>query len=434
MRGRMMRKIASAMALCAGLTAGAKDVRSTDYPSVTAAIAACHAAGGGRVVVPAGRHETGPVHLKSNVELHLEDGATLVFSDDEKDYLPVVPTSWEGVEVMGFSPLVYGYGVTNAAVTGKGRLCAKVEGWLKYKGRRPNDDAIAAKKRWGRENAPLAERDLSRFPESGMRPHFLQLNRCGKVRLEGFSMRGSPFWMLHVYRCAGVTISGLDVCSWTDEGLVMNNSDGLDIEMSRDVSVERCTFRQNDDAICLKAGKDEDGRRNGIPCENILIRRCNVDAGHGLLVIGCEVSAGVRNVRLEDCTVNAEANRLVFLKTTPARGGFIENVVVDGIRAKKVLGEAICLETRFYVGQPGEELPGARPYLTRIDGLMVRNVHCEWAKQLVKLLGEPLYPATNVTLENIRTDVAFEHFVTCENVDGVKLDVAAKKVFPDAQW
>ncbi len=412
----------------------AADVRSTDYPSISDAISACAVRGGGRVVVPPGRHETGPVHFRSNVELHLQKGAQLVFSDDSRDYLPAVRTSWEGSDCLNYSPLVYAYGCTNVALTGSGTLAPRLRKWVPW--RSPPGAAAAHRQlsAWRNANAPVEERDLTKMSDSGMRPHLVQFLSCSGVRLEGFSIRGAPFWTLHLCKCSDVRVKGLDVSSWGEDGIAMNNTDGIDIEMSRDVTVEDCTFRQNDDAIVIKAGRDEDGRRNGLPSENILIRNCTVKAGHVLLGIGSEVSAGVRNVRMENCRVEGEAVRLVFLKTNPRRGGFIENITVDGVSAKRVTGDIVCIETRYFYGQPGQEVVGPNPTLTRIEGLVVRNVSCEWTKRAVTLLGDPDYPVRGVSLENIVADVVFERFARIENIDGIKMDVSARKVYPDAQW
>lgn len=409
---------------------------SADYPSVSESIDACAAQGGGRVVVPSGTHEMkGPVRLRSNVELHFEDGARLVFPDDEKAYLPAVPTSWEGTECLNYSPLVYAYGVTNAAITGKGTLSAKLKGWYKWKGYRP--ESVPARmqlRQWGCDGVPLSKRNATQIPLADFRPHLLQLNRCKDIRLEGFTIRGTPFWTVHVYRSSEVLVKGLDVNAWNEDGDVMNNSDGVDIDMSNGVTVEDCTFFQNDDAIVIKAGKNEEGRRDGVPCENILIRRCTVNRGHVLLGIGSEVSAGIRNVRLENCRVNADVNKLVFIKTSPSRGGFIENIVVDGIEAKRVNVDAVALLSRWYYGQPPSPLEGANPKITRIDGLTVRNVHCEWVKRFVTLCGDPNLPVKGVRLENVTADEVFERLFKIEHIEDVKMDVTAKRIWPDSQW
>lgn len=416
-------------------SASARSLLSTDYPTISLAIAACAEKGGGRVTVPAGTYETGPVHLKSNVELHFEEGAKLVFTDNPKAYLPGVPSSWNGNECINYSPLIYAYGCTNAAVTGKGVLAPRLGIWHVWRDAPGVIETYQTLKVWSDGDVPLDARDLTAVPNSRGRPQTVQLYRCKNVTLDGFSIRGTPFWTVHLLRSNDIIVRNLDINAWAEDGTVLNNSDGIDIEMSKDVLVENCTFAQNDDAIVIKAGRGRDGRRIGTPSERILIRNCTVNKGHVLLGIGSEVSGGIRDVRMENCRVNCEVWRLFLVKTHPSRGGFVKNITVDGIEAKKVTHDAIRIHTRSFLGQPGGcEVPGPRPYLTDISDIAIRNVHCEWAKRFVQLLGDPDFPVRNVTLENVVTDVAFEDFVKVENVDGIKLDVTAKKVYPDAHW
>ena len=411
------------------------EVKSTDYPTISAAVAACAEKGGGRVVVPNGVYElNGPIHLKSNVELHLEEGARLVFTDDYRAYLPAVRTNWEGIDAMGYSPLVYACGCTNVAVTGKGLLAPRVEGWVPWRTPKGMGAARKTQRGWGENAVPLAERDLTKIEDGGFRPHLLQFLDCKGVRLEGFTIRGSPFWTIHLCRTEDAVVRNLDVSAWSESGVVMNNTDGIDIEMSRNVTVEGCTFRQNDDAIVIKAGRDREGRERGRPCEDVLIRNCTVNAGHTLLGIGSELSAGIRNVRMENCRVDCEVWRLLYIKTNPRRGGFVENITMDGVTARKVTQDVLAISSRVYYGMPGQEVAGPNPQLTRIEGVTMRNVHCDWAKRAVTLLCDPDYPARNFSLENVVVDEVFENFVRVENVDGIKLDVTAKKVHPDAHW
>ena len=181
--------------------------------TIQSRIDAASAAGGGVVSVPRGEHSIdGPIRLKSGVELHLEDGATLVFADDPALYLPAVPTSWEGVECLNYSPLVYAYGATNVAITGKGTFAPKMDFWRKWFGRgKGHMEATRRLYDWCSFNAPMNERDLTKIPESNVRPHLIQFNRCGNVRLEGFRIRESPFWTIHLFLCDGAVVRGLEI-------------------------------------------------------------------------------------------------------------------------------------------------------------------------------------------------------------------------------
>lgn len=390
-------------------------------------IVRCAREGGGCVVLPGGRHfQRGPIRLKSNVELRLEDGAVVEFSDRLADYLPGVPVSWEGVECINVSPLVYAYGCTNIAIAGKGTFKPKLDFWLTWSGtRKPACEEAnrRLKNDWAVRGVPVSERRICDLPGAEFRPHFLHFNRCKDVRLEGFAIKGTPFWTIHLLRCDGATVRNLDVNAFDDAGRVLNNSDGVDIERSRNVVVEGCTFRQGDDAIVIKSGLERTLGSAALPCENIVIRGCTVTEGHVLLGIGSEVSCGVRNVLMTNCCVDAAVNRLFFVKTNPRRGGFVENVVMADVKAKEVREDAVAVLTRYFYGQPGEEIV-PDPQYTAIRGLTVRNVSVERAKRCVRIAGDIAAPVRDVRIENLSTAepaTADDVYLNAENVfvDGV---------------
>ena len=376
---------------------GAKPDGTKCTQAIDRALAECEAAGGGTVVVPAGTWRTGPVRLRNNCSLRLEEGATLLFSDDPKDYLPPVLTSWEGVECYNYSPLVFAYGATNVAIVGKGRLEAEMGTWKSWGGyRKPK--AEAAKRKlvldWGPNDTPVRERDLTKLEGSNLRPPFIGLNKCRGVRLEGFSIRNTPFWTIHMLHCEDVVLRGLDVSA-----NCINNSDGANFECTRNVLVEDCTFEQGDDVICCKSGLDRDGRRRGIPTENVLVRRCRAKAGHGFMTIGSECSGGIRNVTMEDCEIEGECRTLLNVKTRETRGGFIRNVAVRRVKAKKVT-EAIVNVTTGNDGwvQYQEGLPVVR---TVIDGLEADGIEAEEANRKLNVRGDPDMPIRNLRVGSI---------------------------------
>ena len=364
--------------------------------SIQGEIDAVAAKGGGRVVVSAGEHfSDGPLRLRSNVELHLEEGARLVFSDDPAKYLPAVPTSWEGVECLNYSPLVYAHGCTNVAITGKGTIAPKMKFWRKWFGREAGHRAATRKLYdWCSFLAPLEERDLTKLPESNVRPHLIQFNRCKDVRLEGFRIRESPFWTIHLYLCDGVVARGLDVYAHG------RNNDGIDIEMTKNVLVENCRFDQGDDAIVIKAGRNQDAWRLATPSENIEVRNCTVVNGHVLLGIGSEMSGGVRNVYLHDCVLESEALRLFYVKTNERRGGFVENIRMENVTAKKVRYGVMDVETD--VLYQWRDFPTHEVRITPIRNLSMKNVTVEEADRLVHILGDKRLPVDGVSLENVR--------------------------------
>ena len=364
--------------------------------SIQGEIDAVAAKGGGRVVVSAGEHfSDGPIRLRSNVELHLEEGAKLVFSDDPAKYLPAVPTSWEGVECLNYSPLVYAYGCTNVAITGKGTIAPKMKFWRKWFGREAGHRAATRKLYdWCSFLAPVEERDLTKLPESNVRPHLIQFNRCKDVRLEGFRIRESPFWTIHLYLCDGVVARGLDVYAHG------HNNDGIDIEMTKNVLVENCRFDQGDDAIVIKSGRNQDAWRLATPSENIEVRNCTVVNGHVLLGIGSEMSGGVRNVYLHDCVLESEAFRLFYVKTNERRGGFVENIRMENVTAKKVRFGVMDVETD--VLYQWRNFPTHEVRVTPIRNLSMKNVTVEEADRLVHILGDKRLPVDGVSLKDVR--------------------------------
>ncbi|HUR57399.1 MAG TPA: glycoside hydrolase family 28 protein, partial [Opitutaceae bacterium] len=257
----------------------ARDFPITDYGAVAGgadcsdalrqAIAACHAAGGGRVVVPAGVFHTGAIHLRSNVNLHVAEGATLQFLTDPDKYLPAVHTRWEGVECMNYSSLIYAFEQENIAVTGGGKLDggADWDTWWAWNDKRKG----AVKQKIGRDRllqlgengTPVAQR---RFGAGDfLRPNFIQLYRCRNVLVEDVAIVRSPMWEIHPALSSNVTVRGVRIASHGP------NNDGCDPESCRDVLIEKCTFDTGDDCIAIKSGRDADGRRIGVPSENIII-------------------------------------------------------------------------------------------------------------------------------------------------------------------
>ena len=353
--------------------------------------------------MPKGTWLTGPVRLRSNVELHLEKGAVLHFTDRLEDYLPGVPVSWEGVECVNVSPLVYAYGCTNVAITGQGTLRAKMDFWWTWGGPKKPDVQVVnslLKNEWSPKNVPIAERQLWKQPNARFRPQFLHFNRCKDVRLEGFSIRGTPFWTVHLFLCDGVIAHGLDIDATGPDGRMINNSDGLDIDGTQNVLVERCSFCQGDDAIVLKSGKDFDGRRLGRPTANVVVRDCTVRRAHNLAAVGSELSGGVRNVRISNCSVVGTVSELLHVKTNARRGGFVEDIAVEDVVAGDLWQDILGIETRYCMGGPGEEAL-ERAYLTPIRGITLRNVRCGRAGRRLYLRGDYRLPIEGVTVENV---------------------------------
>ncbi|GHB79713.1 glycoside hydrolase family 28 protein [Persicitalea jodogahamensis] len=379
---------------------GAIDGGKTDCTlAFRTAIETCNKEGGGRVVVPAGNYLTGAIHLLSNVNLHLEKGATILFSTKPSDYLPLVHTRWEGVELMGYSPLIYAFEQKNIAITGEGTLDGQANetNWWPWKGNehygfKPGSpsqldkDKRAALFGMAEQGVPVADR---KFGEgSYLRPQFVQPYRCENVLIEGVTLVNSPMWLLNPVLCTNVTIDGVTM---TSNG---PNNDGCDPESCKDVLIKNCYFNTGDDCIAIKSGRNADGRRLNVPSENILIENCNMANGHGGVVIGSEVSGGVRNVFARNCQMNSpELDRALRIKTNTARGGTIENIYMKDIEVGQVKEQTI-IATMMY------EDTGS--YMPTIRNIEVRNMTVkQGGKTGILLQGYEESPITNVRLNNV---------------------------------
>ncbi len=338
-----------------GAVAGGADC--TD--AIRAAIAAAHAAGGGRVVVPPGVFHTGAIHLLSNVNLHVSEGATLKFIPDPAKYLPTVYTRWEGVECMNYSALIYAFEQENIAVTGKGTLDggADWDTWWAWNDKSKGATRqVPARNRLlaaGDRGVPVAERVFG--AGSFLRPNFVQPYRCRNVLIEDVTIVRSPMWEIHPALCTNVTVRGVKISSHGP------NNDGCDPESSRDVLIENCIFDTGDDCISIKSGRNDDGRRVGVATENVVIRGCTMKDGHGGVVLGSETSGGIRNVFVEDCVMDSPSlDRALRFKSNAVRGGVLENVFMRDVKIGQVSEAVLTVDLQYEEGANGPHKPVVR--------------------------------------------------------------------------
>jgi len=367
--------------------------------AIANAITAANKAGGGSVVVPAGEWLTGQVHFKSNVNLQLDEGAVLLFNDDPKGYLPAVNTSWEGMECMNYSPLIYAYQCKNVGITGAGTIKAKMDLWLTWAGRpAPHMNSLKRLYDMSYLNTPVGERTMVN-DTAHLRPHLIQFNRCENIRLEGFNIINSPFWTIHTYLSKNILIRKLNVYAHG------HNNDGYDPEMSQNVLVEDCVFDQGDDAIAVKSARNQEGWRLQTPSKNIVIRNCVVKNGHQLLALGSELSGGIENVYLHNCTVNQGAKmfHLVFIKTNERRGGFVNNIYVKNIKAGKIDNGILGIETDVLY-QWKDLTPTYERKLTPIKNIFLTNIHAGSVKFVSNIQGQKEMPIENIILKNVSAD------------------------------
>jgi polygalacturonase len=305
-----------------------------------AAIAACSYRGGGHVIVPPGTFFSGAIHLLSNVDLHLESGSTVLFSQDPNAYLPVVFTRWQGIELMNYSPFIYSYGQRNIAVTGQGTLNGQADDnhWWNWKNLETADFDLL--ETMADDNVPVTQRVFG--AGHYLPPQMVQPFASDTVLLEGVTVENSPFWHLNPNLCNNVTVEGLSISSPGP------NTDGCDPESCNGVVIDNVTFNTGDDCIAIKSGRDADGRRVNVPSQNVVIQNSDFANGHGGITIGSEMSAGVKNVYARDLTMNSanlEAGHRV--KTNTLRGGYVLNSNVYRITAGTVGGPLMLIDAQY---------------------------------------------------------------------------------------
>jgi len=369
--------------------------------AIRAAIEDCHTSGGGRVVVPAGRFLTGAVHLKDNVNLHVVQGATLLFSTEPEDYLPLVLTRYEGVEVMNYSPLIYADGCTNIAITGAGTLDGQASwdswwGWFNT-----CDEDFAQLRQTGADGVPVEERVFG--PGHWLRSSFIQPYDCANVLVEGVTIVRSPFWDVHPVLCRNVTVQDVRIDTQGP------NNDGVDVESCRSVVIRGCSFDAGDDCIAIKSGREADGLRVNVPSEDILIENCTMRTKYGAITIGSDMTGGVRNVFVRNCTIGSPTLYFgLYIKTNSIRGGFAENVYLKDIEISNLVKEVV--QCNFYRGEG--DTGSLTPVVRNVE---LRNIHVGHARNAFSMTGYPRSPIEDVRLVDCTFD-AIDQPSTLEDV------------------
>ncbi|PKA98566.1 LOW QUALITY PROTEIN: polygalacturonase [Flavobacteriaceae bacterium MAR_2009_75] len=316
---------------------------------------------GGTLIVPSGTYTVnGPIHLISNLNLHLENGAKIRFGDNPEDYLPMVRTSWEGTILYNYSPLVYAMGKSNISITGEGVIDGEGhKTWAEWKPKENADKLLS--REFNHSGKPITER---KFGEGHfLRPQLIQFFDCKNILLEGVRFEDSPFWCVHLLRSNNITIRAISYDAHN------KNNDGIDLEYSSDVLIENVDFNNADDNIAIKAGRDHEGRSNAkTPSENIIIRNNRFKGLHAL-VIGSEMSAGVRNVFVENNQASGYLKRGIYFKTNSDRGGYIKDIFINNLQLGQV--EDALFMTANYHGE------GSGSYPSKISDVTISNITCE---------------------------------------------------------
>jgi len=385
--------------------------------AIADAVASASAAGGGRVIVPQGVFKTGPVHLDNRIDLHLEKDAVLSFIAEPERYLPAVFTRWEGLEFMGLSPLIYAFEKTDVAISGEGTLDGGADDthWWPWKGEWKGRFLESEFTQIAARNQLLADAEAGVPPEqrhyaagAWLRPPFIQFYRCQNVLIEGVTINRSPFWLINPVLSTSVTVRGVTCSSFGP------NNDGCDPECCKDVLIEDCVFDTGDDCIAIKSGRNADGRRVGVAAENIIVSNCEMKAGHGGVVMGSELSGGIRNVFVENCRMSSpDLERGIRIKTNAMRGGGVENLNVRKLEVGTV--QDLFVINFFY--EEGEN----GPFSPVVRDISFQDVHCENAERVMDMRGFGHAPIRDVRLVNVTVDTATRPSRVV-NVEGLSFD------------
>ena len=404
------------------LKAGAKaDGKTLNTKLINSTIDRLNANGGGTLYFPSGTYLTGSIQLKSHITLELEAGATLLFSDNFDDYLPFVEVRHEGIMMKSFQPLIYAVDAENITIKGEGTLNGQGKKWwleffrvmvdLKDNGMRELnkyqpmwDKANDTKALYAETNEDYVNTLQRRF----FRPPFIQPIRCKDVKIEGVKIINSPFWTINPEFCDNVTVKGITI-----HNVPSPNTDGINPESCKNVHISDCHISVGDDCITIKSGRDTQGRRLGVPCENITITNCTMLSGHGGVVIGSEMSGSVRKVTISNCVFDG-TDRGIRIKSTRGRGGVVEDIRVSNIVMSKIGREAVVMDLK-YSKMPDEPKSERTPIFRNIhiSGLTATDV-----KTPIKIVGLEEAPISDIVLRDIQIREASQKcvFENCERI------------------
>ncbi len=407
------------------IKAGAKiDGKTINTKLINQTIERLNKQGGGTLFFPSGTYLTGPIHMKSNITLELEAGATLLFSTNFDDYLPFVEVRHEGVMMKSFSPLIYAVDAENITIKGEGTIDGQGKAWwdeffkvlvdLRDNGKR---DINKYQPMFEKENdvAKIASETNEDWhgtlDRRFFRPPFIQPIRCKNVRIEGIKIINSPFWTVNPEFCENVTVDGVTI-----HNVPSPNTDGINPESCRNVHISNCHISVGDDCITIKSGRDLQARNLAAPCENITITNCTMLSGHGGVVIGSEMSGSVRRVTISNCVFEG-TDRGIRLKSTRGRGGVVEDIRVSNIVMNNIQKEAIVFNLK-YSKMPQEPKSERTPVFRNIhiSGVTVVDVNTP-----IKIVGLEEAPISDIILRDIHIKDGKQPNIF-ENCKNIKMD------------
>jgi hypothetical protein len=362
------------------------DGQTDTKPILDKVIEMCSTSGGGQVLIPKGVYfVAGPIVLKSHVNLHFEDGAEIIFSADEKKYLPAVLTFWEGTELYNYSPLFYAYQCSDIAITGNGTINGSAS--KNFATWRPQGSAEQnTLRQMGIDGTPVYKRVFGEGYH--LPPDMIQFFGCKNVLIDGITIMDSPYWVIHPVLCNNVTVQNVTINSRN------LNNDGCDPEACTNVLIQGCNFNVGDDGVAIKAGRDQDGWRIGQPTENVIVRNCLFNSKTNGLCIGSEMSAGVRNVYMYNVKIT-KCLSAIYFKSNLDRGGFIEDIHVNNVFCDSARSAFIRFENNYHGSRGGQ-------YPTLFNNFTIRDVSCKYSGEVgIYAVGVKDHPLENIALKGV---------------------------------
>jgi polygalacturonase len=367
--------------------------------------------GGGTLFFPAGTYFTGPVMMKSNITLYLDAGSTIRFSDDFDDYLPMVQSRWEEVRVKNFKSQIYAYRCNNIAIRGDGHLEGQGQKWWDFM--RSVNAGKSVNNKWQEifknENAGLLQNDpYIRSKNNFLRPPMITTYECNGVLIEGVSFSNPPFWTIMPAFTENITITGITIENPGNSP----NTDGIDPSSCRNVHISNCHISVGDDCIVIKSGRDNDGKAANSPTENVTITNCTMLKGHGGVVIGSEMSGGVRRVAISNCIFEG-TDMGIRIKTMRGRGGVVEDIRVSNITMNNIVNEGILITLRYQVTTP-EPLSERTP---AVNNIQLSGINIRGANRPVAIYGLAERDVSEISLNDIR--IFSTRGILLENCSGI---------------
>jgi polygalacturonase len=386
--------------------------------------------GGGTLYFPAGEYLTGPIYMKSNITLNIESGAVIRFSDTFEDYLPFIQVRWEGVVMNSFAPLINARNAENITITGRGTIDGQGRKWwdqqriimgeLRTKGDKAELSDL--QKQWEAANKDVVVSDYYKntLKRRFFRPPFIQFYECKNITIEGISIRNSPFWTINPEFCDNLLVHGVTIKN-PEAG---PNTDGINPSSCSNVRISDCFISVGDDCITIKSGRDADGRKYGKPCENITVTNCVMLSGHGGVVIGSEMSGGVKKVAISNCVFNG-TDAGIRLKASRGRGGVVEEIRVDNIVMNNIQKNAFIFDL-FYDRESKPEPVSERTPVFR--NVHISNVTGTDVKKVGYITGIEEMPVEEISFSNINITAQTGFTAqTAKNIQFHNVDFAVEK-------